>query len=270
MIKAYDDTEGEINILITGHQWKWQYEYIEDEVGFFSNLSTSLDKRNNLAPKDENYLLEVDEPLIIPVNTRIRFLITANDVIHSWWVPDFAIKQDAIPGFVNTGWTYVSEPGVFRGQCTELCGQYHGYMPIVVKAVSSEEYASFIVDKKEAKIQQALLTEKLWEKSELVTIGEDIYQKNCVACHQVSGAGLPPIFPALAGSDIVLNGKERQIEILMEGVQGAAMASYAEQLSEVEIAAVITYTRQAWGNDEAGDGKIVLPKEILDYKNNKL
>jgi cytochrome c oxidase subunit 2 len=143
-------------------------------------------------------------------------------------------------------------------------------MPIVVKAVSSEEYASFIVDKKEAKIQQALLTEKLWEKSELVTIGEDIYQKNCVACHQVSGAGLPPIFPALAGSDIVLNGKERQIEILMEGVQGAAMASYAEQLSEVEIAAVITYTRQAWGNDEAGDGKIVLPKEILDYKNNKL
>jgi cytochrome c oxidase subunit 2 len=270
MIKAYDDTEGEINILITGHQWKWQYEYIEDEVGFFSNLSTSLDKRNNLAPKDENYLLEVDEPLIIPVNTRIRFLITANDVIHSWWVPDFAIKQDAIPGFVNTGWTYVSEPGVFRGQCTELCGQYHGYMPIVVKAVSSEEYASFIVDKKEAKIQQALLTEKLWEKSELVTIGEDIYQKNCVACHQVSGAGLPPIFPALAGSDIVLNGKERQIEILMEGVQGAAMASYAEQLTEVEIAAVITYTRQAWGNDEAGDGKIVLPKEILDYKNNKL
>jgi cytochrome c oxidase subunit 2 len=270
MIKAYDDTEGEINILITGHQWKWQYEYIEDEVGFFSNLSTSLDKRNNLAPKDENYLLEVDEPLIIPVNTRIRFLITANDVIHSWWVPDFAIKQDAIPGFVNTGWTYVSEPGVFRGQCTELCGQYHGYMPIVVKAVSSEEYASFIVDKKEAKIQQALLTEKLWEKSELVTIGEDIYQKNCVACHQVSGAGLPPIFPALAGSDIVLNGKDRQIEILMEGVQGAAMASYAEQLTEVEIAAVITYTRQAWGNDEAGDGKIVLPKEILDYKNNKL
>lgn len=270
MIKAYDDTEGEINILITGHQWKWQYEYIEDEVGFFSNLSTSLDKRNNLAPKDENYLLEVDEPLIIPVNTRIRFLITANDVIHSWWVPDFAIKQDAIPGFVNTGWTYVSEPGVFRGQCTELCGQYHGYMPIVVKAVSSEEYASFIVDKKEAKIQQALLTEKLWEKSELVTIGEDIYQKNCVACHQVSGAGLPPIFPALAGSDIVLNGKERQIEILMEGVQGAAMASYAEQLTEVEIAAVITYTRQAWGNDKAGDGKIVLPKEILDYKNNKL
>ena len=253
MIKAYDDTEGEINILITGHQWKWQYEYIEDEVGFFSNLSTSLDKRNNLAPKDENYLLEVDEPLIIPVNTRIRFLITANDVIHSWWVPDFAIKQDAIPVFVNTVWTYVSEPGVFRGQCTELCGQYHGYMPIVVKAVSPEEYASFIISKKEAKIQQALLTEKLWEKSELVTIGEDIYQKNCVV-----------------GSDIVLNGKERQIEILMEGVQGAAMASYAEQLTEVEIAAVITYTRQAWGNDEAGDGRIVLPKEILDYKNNKL
>ena len=270
MIKAYDDTEGDINILITGHQWKWQYEYIEDEVGFFSNLSTSLDKRNNLAPKDENYLLEVDEPLVIPVNTRIRFLITANDVIHSWWVPDFAIKQDAIPGFVNTGWTFVSETGIYRGQCTELCGQYHGYMPIVVKAVSADEYSMFINGKKEAKIQQALLTEKLWEKDELMSMGESVYQKNCVACHQVSGEGLLPIFPALVGSEIVLNDKERQIEILMEGVQGAAMASYAEQLTEVEIAAVITYTRQAWGNDQTGDGKIVIPKEILDYKNNKL
>ena len=270
MIKAYDDQEGDINILITGHQWKWQYEYIEDEVGFFSNLSTSLDKRNNLAPKDENYLLEVDEPLVIPTNTRVRFLITANDVIHSWWVPDFAIKQDAIPGFVNTGWTYVNEPGVFRGQCTELCGQYHGYMPIVVKAVSPEEYSTFINDKKEAKIQQALLTEKLWSTSELMEIGEAIYQKNCVACHQVGGRGIPPVFPSLVGSEIVMRNKARHIEILMEGVQGAAMASYAEQLSEVEIAAVITYTRQAWGNAETGDGKIVIPKEILDYKTNKL
>jgi cytochrome c oxidase subunit 2 len=143
-------------------------------------------------------------------------------------------------------------------------------MPIVVKAVSADEYSLFIKGKKEAKIQQALLTEKLWEKDELMSIGENVYQKNCVACHQVSGEGLLPIFPALVGSEIVLNDKERQIEILMEGVQGAAMASYAEQLTEVEIAAVITYTRQAWGNDETGDGKIVIPKEILDYKNNKL
>ena len=270
MIKAYDNEEGDINILITGHQWKWQYEYIEDEVGFFSNLSTSLDKRNNLAPKDKNYLLEVDEPLVIPTNTRIRFLITANDVIHSWWVPDFAIKQDAIPGFVNTGWTYVNEPGVFRGQCTELCGAYHGFMPIVVKAVSPDEYSAFINEKKEAKIQQALLTEKLWTVNELMEIGEATYQKNCVACHQVGGQGIPPVFPALVGSEIVMRNKARQIEILMEGVQGAAMASYAEQLTEVEIASVITYTRQAWGNADSGDGKIVIPKEILDYKTNKL
>jgi cytochrome c oxidase subunit 2 len=185
-------------------------------------------------------------------------------------VPDFAIKQDAIPGFVNTGWTYVNEPGVFRGQCTELCGQYHGYMPIVVKAVSPEEYSTFINDKKEAKIQQALLTEKLWSTSELMEIGEATYQKNCVACHQVGGRGIPPVFPSLVGSEIVMRNKARHIEILMEGVQGAAMASYAEQLTEVEIAAVITYTRQAWGNAETGDGKIVIPKEILDYKNNKL
>ena len=270
MIRAYDDTEGDINILITGHQWKWQYEYIEDEVSFFSNLSTSLDERNNLAPKGENYLLEVDEHLVIPTGARIRFLITANDVIHSWWVPDFAIKQDAIPGFVNTGWTQVNEPGIFRGQCTELCGQYHGYMPIVVEAVSPDQYKEFIMQKKEAKLQQAALTEKLWTTEELMAMGEGIYQKNCVACHQVNGQGLAPVFPAFAGSDIVMNDKARQIEILMEGVQGAAMQSYAEQLTEVEIAAVITYTRKSWNNDPSGNAEIVAPKEILDYKTNKL
>lgn len=270
MIRAYDDAEGDINILITGHQWKWQYEYLEDEVSFFSNLSTDLDQRNNIAPKSDNYLLEVDEPLVIPTNKRIRFLITANDVIHSWWVPDFAVKQDAIPGFINTAWTQVDEEGIFRGQCTELCGQYHGYMPVVVKAVSPEDYELWVNEKKEAKIQQALLTEKLWSTEELYEIGEGVYQTNCVACHQVNGEGLPPVFPALAGSDLVLNDKAKQIEILMEGVQGAAMQSYAEQLSEVDIAAVITYTRKAWGNDASGDGEIVIPKEILDYKNNKL
>ena len=270
MIRAYDDAEGDINILITGHQWKWQYEYLEDEVSFFSNLSTDLDQRNNIAPKSDNYLLEVDEPLVIPTNKRIRFLITANDVIHSWWVPDFAVKQDAIPGFINTAWTQVDEEGIFRGQCTELCGQYHGYMPVVVKAVSPEDYELWVNEKKEAKIQQALLTEKLWSTEELHEIGEGVYQTNCVACHQVNGEGLPPVFPALAGSDLVLNDKAKQIEILMEGVQGAAMQSYAEQLSEVDIAAVITYTRKAWGNDASGDGEIVIPKEILDYKNNKL
>tara|TARA_Y100000817_G_scaffold52538_1_gene38176 strand:+ start:390 stop:1520 length:1131 start_codon:yes stop_codon:yes gene_type:complete len=270
LIRAYDDTEGDINILITGHQWKWQYEYMEDEVSFFSNLLTSLDSRNNIAPKGENYLLEVDEPLIIPVNKRVRFLITANDVIHSWWVPDFAVKQDAIPGFINTAWTYVDQPGIYRGQCTELCGVYHGYMPIVVKAVSEEDFKKFIEEKRELKIQQALLTEKLWESDELMTIGEEVYLKHCVACHQVNGEGLPPVFPALAGSDVVMNDKAKQVEILMEGVQGAAMQSFAEQLTEVEVAAVITYTRKAWGNDSSGDGEIVVPKEILDYKNNKL
>ena len=144
-------------------------------------------------PKCENYLLEVDEHLVIPTGARIRFLITANDVIHSWWVPDFAIKQDAIPGFVNTGWTQVNEPGIFRGQCTELCGQYHGYMPIVVEAVSPEEYKEFIIQKKEAKLQQAALTEKFWTTEELMAMGEGVYQKNCVACHQVNVEGCLPV-----------------------------------------------------------------------------
>ena len=255
---------------MVGYQWKWQYKYLEDDIDFFQNLTTDWDEIYNKTPKGEFYLEEVDEAVVIPVGKKIRFLITANDVIHSWWMPDFAIKQDAIPGFVNTGWTQVNEPGIFRGQCTELCGQYHGYMPIVVEAVSPDQYKEFITQKKEAKLQQAALTEKLWTTEELMAMGEGIYQKNCVACHQVNGQGLAPVFPALAGSDIVMNDKARQIEILMEGVQGAAMQSYAEQLTEVEIAAVITYTRKSWNNDPSGNAEIVAPKEILDYKTNKL
>ena len=270
MIRAYDDAEGDINILITGHQWKWQYEYLEDEVSFFSNLSTDLDQRNNIAPKSDNYLLEVDEPLVIPTNKRIRFLITANDVIHSWWVPDFAIKQDAIPGFINTAWTRAEETGIYRGNCTELCGKNHGFMPVVVKVVEKDEYNDWVLSKKEEAIKLAELTEKEWSLAELTQRGEGVYQKNCVACHQMNGEGLPPIFPALAGSDIVMFDKDRNVEILMEGVQGAAMQSFANQLSEVDMAAVITYTRQAWGNAENGDGEYVVPSDIVEYKKPKI
>ena len=269
MVEAYDDAEGEINILITGHQWKWHYEYLEDEVGFFSNLSTSQEQIDGEVPKGEFYLREVDEPLVIPTNTRVRFLITGNDVIHSWWVPDFAVKQDAIPGFINTAWTVVEEPGIYRGQCTELCGKNHGFMPVVVKVVTPEEYELWVAEKKEAAYQLALLTEQEWSLSELMLKGEEVYAKNCVACHQTNGMGIQGIFPKLAGSEIVLNNKSRNVEILMEGVQGAAMQSFANQLSEIDIAAVITYTRQAWGNDSDGDGKIVVPKEIVEYKENK-
>ena len=265
----YDDEAGDINIQVVGYQWKWQYRYLEDEISFFSNLMTDQDEIYNKVPKGENYLQEVDEMVLVPTGKKIRFLITANDVIHSWWVPAFAIKQDAIPGFINTAWTVIDEPGVYRGKCTELCGKNHGFMPIVVKAVEQEEYDLWVSEKRSAAIALAELTEKDWSKEELIERGEAVYAKNCVACHQTNGQGLPPIFPSLVGSDIVLNNKDEQIKILMEGVQGSAMASFS-YLSEVEMAAVITYTRQSWGNAQKGDGEIVIPKDIVEYKQSKI
>ena len=267
MVEAYDDAEGEINIMVTGHQWKWHYQYLEDDVGFFSNLSTSQEQIDGDMPKGEFYLREVDEPLVIPVNTRIRFLITGNDVIHSWWVPDFAVKQDAVPGFINTAWTNVPEPGIFRGACTELCGIKHAFMPVVVRAVEQEEFDAFIAEKVALVEAERMLTSKVWTKEELMERGESFYATNCSACHQANGKGIPPVFPALEGSQIALNDSARHIEILMEGVQGSAMAAFGNMYSEVDIASVITYTRQAWSNGENGDGVIVTPKDIVDYKN---
>ena len=267
MIKAYDDTEGDINIMVTGYQWKWQYKYLEDGVSFFSNLATSQEEIDNALPKGEFYLSEVDEPLVIPINKRIRFLITGNDGIHSWWVPDFAVKQDAVPGFINTAWTNVPKPGIYRGACTELCGLKHAFMPVVVRAVEQEEYEAWIVEKIALAEAEKLLTEKIWTKAELVERGQGVYLKNCVACHQANGQGLPPVFPSLEGSQIVMRDKARNIEILMEGVQGAAMQAFSKQLSEVDIASVITYTRDSWSNGKNGDGEIVVPKDIVDYKN---
>jgi cytochrome c oxidase, subunit II len=219
LIKMYDDTAGDINIQVTGYQWKWQYRYLEDDVSFFSNLATDWDEINNLVPKGENYLQEVDEMVVIPTGKKVRFLITANDVIHSWWMPAFAIKQDAIPGFVNTAWTKVDVPGIYRGKCTELCGKNHGFMPIVVKVVEQNEYEEWVGIKKEEAQKLAELTTKEWTAEELVSRGQSVYEVNCVACHQTNGQGIAGIFPALVGSDIVLNNKERNIEILMEGVQ---------------------------------------------------
>ena len=267
MIKAYDDREGDINIMVTGYQWKWQYKYLEDDISFFSNLSTPQEQIDNAIPKGEFYLSEVDEPLVIPINKRIRFLITGNDVIHSWWVPDFAVKQDAVPGFINTAWTNVPKPGIYRGACTELCGIKHAFMPVVVRAVEQEEYDAWVVEKIALAEAEKLLNEKVWSKAELVERGEGVYLKNCVACHQTNGQGLPPVFPALVGSEIVMRDKTRNIEILMEGVRGAAMQSFANQLSEVDMASVITYTRQSWSNGKNGDGEIIIPQEIVDYKN---
>lgn len=267
LVKAYDDSEGEINIMVTGYQWKWQYKYLEDNVAFFSNLATDDEAIHNRIPKGELYLREVDEPLVIPINTKIRFLITGNDVIHSFWVPDFAVKQDAVPGFINTAWTNVPKPGIYRGNCTELCGINHAFMPVVVRAVEKEEYTAWVAEKIALAEVEKLLAEIEWTKEELIERGEKVYTKNCVACHQVNGKGIPPVFPALDGSNIVMSDTSRQIEILMEGVGPSyAMQAFGKQLGEVDIASVITYTRNAWSNKEKGDGKEVTPKDIVEYK----
>ncbi|TGN39430.1 cytochrome c oxidase subunit II [Marinobacter confluentis] len=264
LVDMYDTTEAEIDIKVTGYQWRWKYDYIDEEFGYFSNISTSDDEIYNRTEKGENYLLDVDNPMVIPTNTRVRLLLTANDVIHSWWVPAFGLKKDAIPGFINEIWTQVDEPGIYRGQCTELCGIKHGFMPVVVKAVPREEYDAWINEQTAAAQAEAELTEKDWTMAELMERGEKAYASACAACHQPDGTGAPPAFPALKGSQMALEDMQGHIDIVVNGSSGTAMQAFGDQLSEVDLAAVITYERNAWGNDT---GEMVTPKEIFDYKN---
>jgi len=263
LVKMYDSEESVIDIKITGYQWKWRYDYLNEGFGFFSNLSTPQDEIYNLAPKGENYLLEVDEPMVVPVNTKVRFLVTANDVIHSWWVPDLAVKKDAIPGFVNESWTIIEEPGIYRGQCTELCGKDHGFMPVVVEAVTQEEYDAWAADKKAAAERERELRDKIWTMDELMARGEKSYATNCAACHNVDGSGILPAFPPLKGSAIVLEDKSAHIDIVLNGKPGTYMAAFGPQLSEVDIAALITYERNAWGHNT---GDVIQPLEIVEIK----
>lgn len=264
LIDIYDTEDADLDILITGYQWRWQYNYMGEDVSFMSSLATPREQISNQQAKGEHYLLEVDQPLVVPTGQKIRFLITANDVIHSWWVPALAVKKDAIPGFINESWTRIEEPGIYRGQCTELCGRDHAFMPIVVDARSPEDFAAWLADKKATAAAEAELTGKDWTLDELKERGERVYTASCGACHQPSGEGLPPMFPALKGSNIVLNDVKAHIDVVVNGVPGTAMAAFGAQLSETDIAAVITYERNAWGNDT---GEVVTPVDILDFKN---
>jgi cytochrome c oxidase subunit 2 len=263
LIDIYDTTESELDIQITGYQWKWHYKYLGQDVEFFSNLATPQSQIHNQEPKSENYLLEVDNPLVVPVGTKVRFLITGADVIHSWWVPALAVKKDAIPGFVNESWTRIDKPGVYRGQCTELCGKDHGFMPIVVDARSKEDFAKWLAARKDEALQLKELTSKEWTREELVARGDKVYHTTCAACHQAEGQGLPPMFPALKGSAIATGPKEGHLERVFNGKPGTAMAAYGKQLSEVDIAAVVTYERNAWGN---AMNDMVTPKDVLALK----
>jgi cytochrome c oxidase subunit II len=263
LVKMYDSSEPDVDIMITGYQWKWQYEYLNEKIGFFSSLATSQEEIHNLDEKSEHYLLEVDEPVVVPANKKVRFLVTSKDVIHSWWVPALAVKRDAIPGVVNESWAIPKEVGVYRGQCAELCGKDHGFMPIVVKVVPEAEYQEWVVAKQEIARQEFELNNKQWTKEELVERGEQVYLKNCASCHQASGLGLPPAFPALKGSAIALGALDDHLDIIINGRKGTAMQAFGAQLNEVDIAAVATYERNAWGNNV---GDMATPKMVADHK----
>ena len=266
LLKVYDTDNPDIEIKITGYQWKWQYEYLGEGVKFMSELSTSLDEVYGREPKGEHYLREVTEPLVLPAGKKIRFLVTGNDVIHSWWVPDFGVKRDAIPGLFTSGWARTDEPGIYVGECTELCGLGHAFMPVVVEVKEEADYNEWLAGKKAEAAEYAATIGKQWSFDELMERGEEVYLRSCAACHQANGEGVPGVFPGLKNSPIALGPMEGHIAVLIDGVAGSSMQSFADQLSEVDIAAVVHYERNAWGNDV---GDITQPIDVLNYKQSK-
>jgi cytochrome c oxidase subunit 2 len=270
LIDMEDASKADVTVLVTGSQWKWNYRYMDNDIEYFSVLATEQGQIRNQLTKSENYLLEVDRPLVIPTGQKVRFLITSDDVIHSWWVPDFAVKKDANPGFINEAWTNVNVPGVYRGQCAELCGKDHGFMPIVVIAKEPAEYDAWIAEQEamtqRARAEEQRLLSMNMSMDELMTQGENVYTSVCAACHMPNGEGLPGVFPALKGSKMALEDIPGHIRIIVEGSPGTSMASFAKQLTMSEIAAVVTYERNAWGNDT---GDIVQAKDVNAIMNGK-
>jgi cytochrome c oxidase subunit 2 len=260
VIAMKDTSNPDLTIKATGYQWKWGYDYLQEGISFYSSLATARDQIEGRAPKGEHYLLEVDNPVVVPVGKKVRIITTANDVIHSWWVPALGIKQDAIPGFVRDTWFKADKPGTYRGQCAELCGKEHGFMPIVVEAVEPEKYAAWVKGQKEkiAKVAAAEDPNKSWSLDDLKARGEKVYAANCVACHQANGMGIPNTFPALSGSKVATGPKEAHLTTVLNGRPGTAMAPF-KHLSDVEIAAVVTYERNSWSNKS---GDLVTPAEV--------
>lgn len=264
LVKIEDSSNADMTIRVTGYQWKWEYEYPEQGIKFFSSLDQksreASAKGSGIDPASvEHYLREVDNPVVIPVGKKVRFLFTANDVIHSWWVPDLAIKKDAIPGFINDIWTKVDEPGVYRGQCAELCGKDHGFMPIKVVAMAEPDFTTWVNQQKQKIASDAQASTKEWSKDELMAQGEKIYNTVCAACHQVTGLGVPGIFPAMKGGKIATGDLAGHLNIVLHGKAGTAMQAFGLQLNDADLAAVITYERNAFGNNT---GDIVQPAAV--------
>lgn len=278
LIKMEDFSDSEMSIKVTAYQWRWQYEYMDSGVTFFSQLDPEHNKARQMDSgvdlsatftgtsfngEEDVYLVEVDNELVVPVGKKIRFLHTAADVIHSWWVPDLAVKKDAIPGFINENWAHIEEPGIYRGKCAELCGRDHGFMPVVVRAVPQEEFDAWIAEKQQAMASADVLENRQWSHKELVATGEQVYQANCMSCHQAEGQGIPGMFPAIAGSDVATGSIDRHIGTVMNGVEGTMMSQFSSVLSDADIAAVITYQRNAFGN---GTGDTLQPAHIRSLR----
>jgi cytochrome c oxidase subunit 2 len=268
LVKMEDASEAEMTVKITGFQWRWKYEYLDHDISFISSLhadsNAARQLNSGIEPESvENYLLDVDHPLVLPIGKKIKFLITADDVLHAWWVPALGWKRDAIPGFVNEAWTNIEEPGVYRGQCAELCGRDHGFMPIVVVALPQDEFDAWTSEQLAAAEGEELKMNRLWTRQELMQQGKAVYENSCATCHQADGQGLSPAFPAIAGSLVATGPVKDHIDIVMNGRAGTAMSAWREKLSETDIAAALTYTRNAFGNDT---GDVVQPLTIAEIK----
>jgi cytochrome c oxidase subunit 2 len=292
LIRMEDTRNSDLTVKITGYQWMWEYEYLDEDVRFFSRLSQESNRARQLRSginvrEVENYLLDVDNPLVVPVGAKVRLLLTANDVIHSWWVPDFGGKKDAIPGFINEFWFQAEEPGIYRGQCAELCGRDHGFMPVVVEVLPADEFTAWLAAQSpETEIRQAVArtsseapasagaaataavpeeqataaaptADAGWDLDTAKSLGRDLHVRHCAACHQADGRGIPAAgFPALAGTKVNL---EEHKNISVHGRSGTAMVAFGPQLNDQQLAAIVTYQRNAWGNDS---GELVAPADI--------
>jgi len=266
MIDLYDTSAPDLTIKVTGYQWKWRYEYLDEGIDFMSSLDAKSNEARQLGsgidPSTvDNYLREVDNPLVIPINKKVRFLLTAADVLHSWWVPAFGWKQDTVPGFINEAWTLVEEPGTYRGQCAELCGRGHAFMPIVVIAKVEDDYLQWVEQQKAYPKTKVVNTGEDWNKENLFVKGKEVYSANCAGCHQANGLGIPGAFPAIKGSPIVTGKMSKHIDVVLNG-KGEKMPPFGRSLADVELAGVITYQRNAFGNNM---GDFVHPSKVKNF-----